>query len=107
MDSIPKYYYRLFKSVQNLEDYLDISIENLNIPPQQKKLLEDLSKEILIVKTHDDVCYSEMIDWKEGNDAESPTSKVKNENDTVITTDRNEFDINEVRNLMASNHHYR
>lgn len=50
MSSIPKYFYRLFESVQTIEEHLGIKFEELSITAAEKKLLEGLSSNILVVK---------------------------------------------------------
>lgn len=97
MSRIPEYFYRLFESVQRLEKYLSISIDNLNIPTEQKRQLRDLSKEILIVKTHDHVRYSEGTEWKESNDTQGSANTVKCEEGIMITNYNKDLDLNKVK----------
>lgn len=47
--SIPSYFYRLFKSVETLEQYLDINFDESTIGEAEKEQLKKLSSSVLVV----------------------------------------------------------
>jgi hypothetical protein len=62
MSYIPNYFYSVYQSVQRVDEYNEISVEDLNINDNEKKLLLDFCNNTFAAVPHDnDDLYSKWV----------------------------------------------
>lgn len=69
---IPKYFHSIFKSAQTLPEYFGLDFDGLDVCPQDKSALNELSQQILVVINNTTAnIYKREIDFVPGTNGDT------------------------------------